>query len=329
MEICQIQRRPDEFQQSVTADQIQAMTLRALGASVRAVSATELGNGMYNNTYRVDIGERRPVVLRVAPEPDRQFRIERELMRNEHASSPFFASLTNLVPRMLAADFTHEVIGRDYLFQSCLAGVPGPDGIGRYDRSQWPVFFRQLGEITRAVHDVRGKRFGSVANPSFDRWSDAVAAYFDDLTADLDGCGLDSSDMTTVANLAREQAALLDEITEPRLLHGDLWTVNVMMAEDAPEPTICGVFDNDRTSWGDPESDWSIYMAAKKPGTERDAFWESYGSRPHTAGSARRSLFYLAKQIGAIRLERHRLSNSEAIPETYEQMLDVIEALNG
>lgn len=43
------------FQQSVTPDQVGAMCRRALGSNVHVASAVELGNGMYNNTYRVDI----------------------------------------------------------------------------------------------------------------------------------------------------------------------------------------------------------------------------------------------------------------------------------
>jgi aminoglycoside phosphotransferase (APT) family kinase protein len=322
-----IERAPDAFQLSVTADQIDAMCQRAFGANVRARSAVELGNGMYNNTYRVDIGGERPVILRVAPEPARQYRIERGLMRNEYASIPFLAPIAPMIPRTLAADFTHEIIGRDYLFQTMLDGVSGPEGIGQYPRSQWASFFRQMGEIARSIHSVRGERFGPVTGPGFDTWSEAVIAHFVELAADLDDAGLDSADVREVAAAADKYRAALDEVTEPRLLHGDLWTVNVMMDPDAAEPVISGVFDNDRTSWGDPDSDWVIYMAAKKPGTERDAFWDTYGPRPSTAGAARRSLFYLAKHIGAIRLERHRLGNTDALPETYEQMREVLDQL--
>lgn len=40
---------------------------------------------MYNTTYRVVLaGQARPLILGVAPAPERQFRIERGLMRNEH-----------------------------------------------------------------------------------------------------------------------------------------------------------------------------------------------------------------------------------------------------
>ncbi|MGH3752503.1 MAG: phosphotransferase family protein [Pseudonocardiaceae bacterium] len=111
------------------------------------MSAVELGNGMYNNTYRVDIGADRPVILRVAPEPARQYRIERGLMRNECASVPFLAPIAPLIPRTLAADFTHEILGRDYLFQTLLDGVSGPEGIGQYPRPAWTSFFRQIGKI--------------------------------------------------------------------------------------------------------------------------------------------------------------------------------------
>lgn len=327
MEFRPIERAVDAFQQSVTPGQIEAMCRRAFGSSVHVASAVELGNGMYNNTYRVDLGENRPVILRVAPEPARQYRIERGLMRNEHASVPFLVPIASMIPRTLAVDFTHEIIGRDYLFQTMLDGVPAPEGIGHYRRPQWTSFFRQMGEIARSIHAVRGERFGPVSGPWFDTWSGAVIAFFADLAADLDDAGLDSADVCEVAAAAHKLKAVLDEVTEPRLLHGDLWTVNVMMEPGAAEPTISGVFDNDRISWGDPESDWTIFMAGKKPGTERDAFWESYGPRPSTASAARRSLFYLAKHIGAIRLERYRLGNADAVPETYEQMRDVLDQL--
>lgn len=250
MEFRPIERSGDPFQQSVTPDQVEAMCRRVFGPAVRVVSTVELGNGMYNNTYRVDVGEDRLVILRVAPEPARQYRIERELMRNEYASVPFLAPIAPMIPRTIAADFTHEIIGRDYLFQTLLDGVPAAEGIGQYPPRSVGVVFRQMGQIARSIHAVRGERFGPVTGPGFDTWGEAVIAYFADLVADLDDVGLDSTDVREAADAAEKHRAVLDEVTEPRLLHGDLWTVNVMMQPGAAEPTISGVFDNDRTSWG-------------------------------------------------------------------------------
>ncbi|MGW1289499.1 hypothetical protein ACWD4N_39075, partial [Streptomyces sp. NPDC002586] len=93
--------------------EIQAIGRRAFGPEAKVVSAVELGSGMYNNTYRLTVaGQERPVILRIAPEPVRQFRSERELMGNEHASLPYLAVIAPLLPRVIAADWSHEVIGR-------------------------------------------------------------------------------------------------------------------------------------------------------------------------------------------------------------------------
>src|SRR5690606_33381715 len=77
-----IERPAEAFQQPVTPGHIQRIARRWFGRD--AVSAAELGLGMYNTTYKVMIeGRERPVVMRFAPEPGRQARSERELMRNE------------------------------------------------------------------------------------------------------------------------------------------------------------------------------------------------------------------------------------------------------
>ncbi|MFF6642283.1 hypothetical protein ACFY83_34315 [Streptomyces althioticus] len=47
----------------------------------------------------------------------------------------------------------------------------------------------------------------------------------EDIAADLEGIGLDASDLRKVITSAHHQA-VLDEITEPRMLTGDLWTVH-------------------------------------------------------------------------------------------------------
>jgi aminoglycoside phosphotransferase (APT) family kinase protein len=319
-----VERPGGAFQQGVSADQIGAMCRRAFGAGARLGPAVELGLGMYNNTYRVEV-DGTPVILRVAPEPARQFRTEREFMRNEYASLPYLAPIASLLPRTLAADFTHEVIGRDYLFQTLLAGVPAPDALAGYPRELWAGYFRQLGAITRAVHDVRGTHFGAPNGTPHRTWSAALIAAFTDAAADLADAGLDAADVRGVAAAAARDSALLDRIGEPRLLHGDLWTVNIMLAAGAPEPTVTGVLDGDRTWWGDPAADWTMYMVDRKPG--REAFWEAYGEPERTPDSARRALYYLARHLYAIRLEQHRLGQRDGVAQTYPKMRNVLNQL--
>ncbi|MFC8011002.1 phosphotransferase family protein [Streptomyces cinereoruber] len=114
MELHAIERSADAFQQGLTGLRIQAVAERSFGPGAEVRSATELGGGMYNTTYRINLaGRAEPLVLRVAPEPARQFHSERELMRAEYASVPWLAPIADLMPHVLAADFTNQAGVRD------------------------------------------------------------------------------------------------------------------------------------------------------------------------------------------------------------------------
>lgn len=204
MELQVIERSANAFQQGLTDRQILAVARRAFGPSTEVVAATELGGGMYNSTYRLDLADREePVVLRVAPELDRQFRSERELMRSEYASVPWLAPVADLMPRVLAVDFTQSVIGRDWMIQSFLPGTPAPELLGSYPKETHGAFFRQMGEITAAVHAVSGPHFGPVNGPGHTRWSEAVAASLHLIAEDIEGCGLDAADLRKAAQAAQ------------------------------------------------------------------------------------------------------------------------------
>ncbi|MEU6369943.1 aminoglycoside phosphotransferase family protein [Streptomyces sp. NPDC046931] len=308
----------------MSADAIEAICRRAFGTHTKLLSATELGTGMYNTTLKVAVvGQERPVILRIAPEPGRQFTSERALMRNEYASLPYLAALAPLMPRLITVDFTHELIGRDYMMQTLLDGSPATEHLRTYPRSTWPVYYRQRGEITRRVHMVCGPSFGPVAAPSYGTWSDAVAASLEDIAADSEGAGLDAADARKVVAAVLRHRTVLDEITEPRLLGGDLWVPSTLLARDAPEPTITGVYDFDRTWWGDPAADWTIRMVTAKC-DERTAFWDTYGPLDQSENARWRQKIYEARHLGAIRLERHRLGNREGVRASYDSMADVL-----
>ncbi|MFE1986748.1 phosphotransferase family protein [Streptomyces mirabilis] len=327
MDFSPLPRDPHAFQQSATAEEIEAICQRAFGSTVRVASAVELGGGMYNTTYRIVAdGLAEPVILRVAPAPEHQFASERELMRNEYASVPYLSPIAGIVPRVLFADWSQEITGRDWIVQSHLTGVPAPDRLGAYPRDLWPGFFAQLGAITARVHAVPGPHFGPVAGPGHCTWSAAVIASLHAIADDLGHLGLDAADVRKVADLAVEHHQVLDEITEPRLLTGDLWTVNTMLDSEAPKPVITGVLDLDRTLFGDPVADWTIRMACAKR-DERTAFWDTYGPRDTTSAATWRALVYEARHLGAIRLERHRLHKDEGVRDTYSSLAGVLAQL--
>ncbi|MFF9819736.1 hypothetical protein [Streptomyces sp. NPDC014006] len=47
-------------------------------------------------------------------------------MRSEYVTVPYLSPIADLAPRVLFADWSQEVIGRNWMVQSHLAGVPAP-----------------------------------------------------------------------------------------------------------------------------------------------------------------------------------------------------------
>jgi aminoglycoside phosphotransferase (APT) family kinase protein len=319
------QRTSDGFQRPLSTELIEALCRRTFGDHARIAHVAEIGVGTYNSTYRVDIEGQGPVILRVAPDRAQQARGDRDAMRNEYAAAPYFAALSPLVPRILAADFTQQLISRDYMFQSLLAGAPASMALSAYRGSGLRSYYRQLGAITQLVHSVRGERFGRVAGPTFNTWSEALSEQFRTMAGDFEAAGVDSSDVRRVLGAVSAHRAALDNVAEPRLLHGDLWTLNIMIDPDAAEPTITGVLDFDGASWGDPMSDWTIHQVRQRSGTDVDAFWDTYGHHAMDSAGAVRELFYRARNIAGARLDIHRRGiNLDEVPPIHWDLSDVL-----
>ncbi len=330
VQVHSVQRTPGAFQQGISGEDIEAMCRRAFGADARVTRAVELGVGTFNSTYRLDLEGGDAVMLRVAPRRAAGGSTGPDGMRNEHAAGPYFATLGALIPRTLAADFTHQIVDRDYMIQTLLTGVSAADGLAAYPPERWPSYYRQLGSITRAIHDVRGERFGPVVGPGHDTWSHALRAQFRELAAEVEAADLDPDGVRRVIAAIDVHRGALDEVSEPRLLHGDLWQLNILISPDAAEPTITGVLDYDRASWGDPLADWTIHQIRNLPSPEADPFWKSYGRPADTESSELRWQFYRARHLIGSRLDiQRRGMNIDEIPPKYWDVTDVLARLGG
>ncbi len=304
------------------------MCRRAFGEERAVVLVKELDGGLYNNTYLVHIDEMPPVILRVGPQVARQLRSERNLMRNEYASLPFFASIAPLVPHVLMADFTHQLLERDYLFQAYMEGESWSavaDSLSAHEQRQ---LWRQLGSITRSIHAVKGERFGRILDSgSFSRWSLLVVHHLQTIIQDLAEAELDASDIHQILDITVDHRALLDEVTQPCLLHGDLWTGNVLVKCDENGPRITAILDCDRSSWGDPWSEWTMFLLDLHAGTEVDAFWAGYGLVEESPGQRFRKLIYKGQCLAGARLEQHRLHHAGMVERSYRDISAVLDEL--
>ncbi|GCE30684.1 hypothetical protein KDA_61680 [Dictyobacter alpinus] len=329
MKYSSIQRPPDAFQRFIQPELLETMCQRAFGDDVQIEAITELAGGLYNNTYLIERVAEENVVLRVGPDilsdPDSK------MMRNELAAQPFFAPIAPLLPRTIMADFTQQLINRDYIFQSFMPGEQWESIKDELTTEQNEALWRQLGSILKQIHAVRGTNFGSpYPFPLLSRWSLAVFNWLEQTIIDVERAQLDATDLNEVLAIARKYADILDEIKRPSLLHGDLWTVNVLVVRtDDPtvRPTISAILDADRCSWGDPLADWTMFLFRYHRDAEAP-FWQSYG-RPKLDRAAQfRSLIYAACFIGGARLEYHRHHHPEKVEFSYTDMQSLLAELN-
>jgi aminoglycoside phosphotransferase (APT) family kinase protein len=304
VELFPLQRLSEGISLGPTADQIMAICQRAFGTSAGVTSARELGGGTFNTTFLITLNGDQQVILRIAPPPTADLMLhEQWLMRREQQIQPYFAALAALMPRTLLADFTHQLIDRDYVLQTCLVGERWDTIVDILTPDEQLRLWEQFGSITKTIHSAVGTTFGGpYPAPEFPTWSQTVLYHLERATQAMSEAQLDVTDMRAVLANVQSQTARLDAIREPRLLHGDLWLFNVLVTRGVDGPTISGILDADRAWWGDPPADWTMFVLAKSatPETHRfhARFWRAYGQPEETPDTAFRRAAYEAMHIG-------------------------------
>jgi len=308
-----------------------AMCRRAFGPSVRIVSARELSGGTFNTTFLITLDDQQ-IILRIAPPPTADLMWnERWLMRREHQIQPFFADITSLMPRTLLADFTHQLIDRDYIFQTYLAGDRWDQTSDGFTPEEKLRLWEQFGSITKTIHSTVGRTFGGpYPAPEFPTWSQTVLYRLESAVDAMIEEQLDLTDLRSVLLIVQGQTASLDAITQPRLLHGDLWLFNILVSRGLEGPAISGILDADRAWWGDPLADWTMFVLAmeapeKHPGHAR--FWQAYGAPEQTPETVFRQAVYEAMHIGSAMAWANRHGDVDTVQRGKRDLRAVLKRL--
>lgn len=330
MDISLLDRPLGAFQENVPLDQLLAICDRAFGPACTIIAIEELAGGSINNVYRIDCAERPASILRVAPRANHHqlFEHEQELLRREFAVQPFLAPIATRIPTLLMADFTHQLIDRDYVFQSYIPGQLWQTIQQDLSPAEQITLWRELGTIARAIHNVGGPAFGVPAPARlFPRWSDAILADFDGIARDLAQSDIATGEMAVVAEYVLAHRTDFDKISVAHLLHGDLWLNNLLIQRRAGGPVIAGVIDAGFAQWGDPAADWTIMRLTIAPAPETEPFWETYGPLERDSATAQRALVYQARSIGYSLLELKRMGHSET-DWLWNKLREIIQALS-
>jgi len=266
----------------------------------------EIGGGTFNETYLIEVPENEKVVLRVAPPlADDTYWDDVSLMRREHNTFPYFASIGTFLPKTLLADFTHQIVGRDYVLQTFLEGERWSDIEDELTEEENLDLWRQCGEIVKRMHGTRGEQFGyPYPGSSFASWHEVVMDRFSRIAQSLKDYDADIAYFSAIFELVGSAQSVFNEVREPHLLHGDLWTFNLLITRKNERPLITGVLDTERAWWGDPLADWIMFCLSIRSEEEEwqgriSAFYQGYGGVDKSTTAQFRQEAYKAMHIGS------------------------------
>lgn len=336
MHVTMLERAPSDPRTHLTAPQLVALCENAFGAAA-VERVTELEGGQFNATFLVAFSDGGRASLRVGPpvqasSPAGAFWNPAEGLRRAYAVQPYLNTLAHLTPRILFADFTYQLIARDYLFQSWIDGERWLDCEDDLADEESDILWHDFGRVLKQLHAIPGDKFGPpLPGKRYDTWSETLLARFEDNLAELAQAQLNSADVAAVYEAAQAHRAILDEIRIPSLLHGDLWTFNLLIRREPQGVAICGVLDAEYAWWGDPLADWTMFIWAygdgKEMEREQSRFWAGYGRRDDSPHARFRSALYHAMHLEWLMLLSHKDGSAEGVARAQRELRQALESM--
>jgi aminoglycoside phosphotransferase (APT) family kinase protein len=315
---------------ALSNDQIRTLCQRGFGSNVQIESIDELQGGTFNTTFLLTLTDQGRVVLRISPPQTNAIPWDENLlMRREHFIQPFFAPIAALMPKTLLADFTHQLIDRDYIFQTFIEGERWDDVMDQLTPAENNILWDQFGRYLKLIHQVQGETFGlPLPGFQFSRWSQAVIDRLERTLQAARDDQLDIPHLAAILETVRAYPRQLDEIQAPRLLHGDLWSFNILVSRGKNGPTIVGILDADRAWWGDPMADWTMFILAHAEQEEGHAhFWQAYGQPGDGRGARFRKTVYDAMHASTASVWSVRNHDEGTVQRAYGTLREVAETL--
>ena len=264
--------------QTLSEEELRAVALRYFG---ERLSGWELlRGGLFNTTYRLDMTDR-SIILRLGPvHREVLLPYERYLMASEPVIQELMRSRGVPTSKTLLLDLDRKVLDRDIAIVEPIAGVSMTSV--EMDPAQERDACRKAGALTRAIHaisandlpDPPGRPFGRTSlvlnGKGSSSWREAMLCEIRQWAELAEAVTLFSCE--TIERCIRCFEVLsyvFEDITEPRLVHGDLWYGNILVDENG---TLRAIIDNDRSFFGDPDFDLMLPWMPAEP------FMEGYGS---------------------------------------------------
>jgi aminoglycoside phosphotransferase (APT) family kinase protein len=233
--------------------QLGMLVLSAFAADLTIVSSTELTGGFFNTAYDLLLSDGRSVILKVAPSEETQtLSYEKDIMRAEVEAMRLVAAGGKVpVPAVYSFDESRSLIPCPYFFMEKVEGQPYSEVKESYSAGQRAGVEAELGRYQRLINEITGPGFGLFGQDTVG----APASWRDTFTAIISNLLTDARNLDAVLPAPEEEIRqelehylpALDEVTEPRLIHWDLWNGNLFVKDGV----IVSIIDWERALWGD------------------------------------------------------------------------------
>ena len=259
---------------------------------------TELGEGYFNAAYLVALSDGTEVVLKVAPKADvRVMTYEKNIMHSEVSAMRLAKQDPDIpVPAILGWDDSCTLCDAPYFFMEKLPGQSLNAIKSTLSAEQIRNIYIDSGRINRRINEIACPCFGYPGQPAYqgDRWFPVFRKMMETGIADAKAGNVPLTvDPEELLRALDADAALFDAVTEPKLVHLDLWDGNIFVQDGS----ITGLIDWERCIWGDPLLEAGFRMYGLNPD-----FLSGYGITM-TAQEERRALWYDVYQTLLMSLE--------------------------
>lgn len=238
----------------LTAEQQKVVVAAAFGSHVNIIQSTELTGGYFNAAYDLLLSDGRATILKIAPSEEIvTLSYEQGIMATEVAAMQLMKSTGTVpVPEVYVYDNSKTVISSDFFFMEKIIGQPYNEIKEELGPQLRESIEAELGRYCRIINEISGDRFGlfhSSSQAEGTTWREAFGHLMMNLLEDARRLEAKMPiPLVIIEAEIKNRLYVMDAVTEPRLVHWDLWDGNVFVRDGR----IVALIDWERALWGDP-----------------------------------------------------------------------------
>lgn len=219
----------------------------------RAAAIVELSDGWANSVYELQLEDGRSWIMKVSPPTSTKLmRYEYELMKTEVSAMELLQQAAQIpVPKVLAFDRSRSLLDGEIVIMEKLQGESYSKLKKALTIEERSEIERQLGYYAVLLHGIKAASFGPLCAPHETNvsWRDVFLMMINSVLDDGEDAQLPLPlPYQELRDLLYSNTICMNEVTEPSLIHWDLWDGNVLVQEGK----ITGIIDFERALWGDP-----------------------------------------------------------------------------